>query len=100
LEPKLQYLTTGPWIFGLVNFCRTIKAKRISRLSFAWDGLGRARVGQAFVMFESPSGPSRNNLYNLTGFFDGWRRCSLVTEPFGHAPRSRLASRQNSGVSL
>jgi hypothetical protein len=45
-------------------------------------------------------GPSINNLHNLTGSFDGWQRCSLVTEPFGQASRPRLASRQNSGVRL
>ena len=45
-------------------------------------------------------GPSSNNLDNLTGSYDGWQRSLLVTEPFGYAPRARLASRQNSGVSL
>jgi hypothetical protein len=52
-----------------------------------------------FRCVEAAQGPSSNNLYNLTGSFDGWQRCSLVTEPFGQAPRPRLASRQNSGVS-
>ncbi|MGA2661753.1 MAG: prepilin-type N-terminal cleavage/methylation domain-containing protein [Verrucomicrobiota bacterium] len=42
----------------------------------------------------------QNDLDNLTGSFGGWRRCSLVTDPGGYAPRSRLASRQNPGVLL
>jgi len=28
--------------------------------------------------------PSRNDLYNLTGSFGGWRRCSLVTDTCGY----------------
>jgi len=39
--------------------------------------------------------PSRNSLHKLTCSFAGWRRCSLVADPCGYAPRSRLASRQN-----
>jgi hypothetical protein len=42
----------------------------------------------------------QNNLDNLTGYFGGWRRCSLLTDPCGYARRSRLASRQNPGVIL
>jgi hypothetical protein len=37
---------------------------------------------------------------NLTGSFGGWRRCSLVADPCGYAPRLRLASRQNPCVML
>jgi hypothetical protein len=38
----------------------------------------------------------KNNFSILAGSFGGWRRCSLVTDRRGYAPRSRLASRQNS----
>jgi hypothetical protein len=41
-----------------------------------------------------------NNIYNLIGSFGGWPRCSLVTDPCGYAPRSRLAGRQNPRVIL
>jgi hypothetical protein len=44
--------------------------------------------------------PPQNNLNNLTCPFGVWLRCSLVTGPCGHAPRERLARRQNPCVIL
>jgi len=38
----------------------------------------------------------RNNLSILAGAFAHWLCCSLVTDPYGYASRSRLASGQNS----
>jgi hypothetical protein len=38
----------------------------------------------------------KNNMNILAGSFGRWRRCSLVTDRLGYAPRSRLASGQNS----
>ena len=48
----------------------------------------------------SPQETVINEGSNLTGSFGGWRRCSLVTDPCGYAPRSRLAGRQNTYVIL
>jgi hypothetical protein len=39
-----------------------------------------------------------NNLNILAGSFARWLRCSVVTDPCGYAPPSRLASGQNSGA--
>jgi len=47
---------------------------------------------------QSLKGAMQNGMNKLTGSFGGWRRCSLVTDPCGYAPRSRVACRQNRGV--
>jgi hypothetical protein len=38
----------------------------------------------------------KNNSGIPAGSFGRWRRCSLVADPCGYAPRERLARRQNS----
>jgi hypothetical protein len=50
-------LETLPWFYGLVKFCRMIKVNRISRLSFAWDGLGWPGGGPIFGMGKAAEQP-------------------------------------------
>ena len=47
---------------------------------------------------QTPPGVRRSeklNIPGLAGSFGRWPRCSLVTDPRGYAPRSRLANGQN-----
>ena len=85
---------------GFVSFVRRDRLESSSGWTWAWMRPSFAQeCSTSFRPRSCIKEPLRNNIYNLTCSFGGWRRCSLVTDP-GYAPRSRLASRQNPGVIL
>jgi hypothetical protein len=68
---------------------------RLGANTVEWE-VARAGKRALLMQIQTAKASRKNNMNILAGSFGRWRRCSLVADHFGYAPRSRLASGQNS----